>query len=266
MMWIFLVFAVAVLLAAVSIAAQHRDAGSGRFDVVSIKQAAFTGDERASTVARIGMCARDYVEMSQRSVRIPVTTVCGLIRLAYDANDYEVIGIPEALSKDDPASWFEVQATMEGKTTPTLDDVRPMLQAMLAERFHLRVHRESREMAVYALVVAKGGPKLTSCANPEASSGYSPGRLVSCKEPRLPMSRVAQMLTREARRLVVDRTGITEPPSFELHWRPADAPDGADSLPELFTAIQEQLGLKLEPTRASEDVLIVDHVEPPTSN
>ena len=74
--------------------AQHDHADNQRFEVVSVKQAALTDDERASTVSRIGMCARDYVELSDRNVRLPASTLCGLIRLAYDANDYEVVSRP----------------------------------------------------------------------------------------------------------------------------------------------------------------------------
>jgi uncharacterized protein (TIGR03435 family) len=210
------VFLLATLLVvAVQAQAQRDRVDTPRFDVVSIKQSALTADERASSMARVGMCPREAVEISSNAVLIPVATVCGLVRLAYDANEYEVIGIPGKFSTADPANWFEIRATLDRQTTPTIEDIRPMLQRMLAERFQLRVHRQPTEMGVYALVVAKGGPKLTPCTDPDAPSVYAPGHMQSCKPPRLPMARVAQMLTRETRRLVIDRTGIMEPPSFE---------------------------------------------------
>jgi uncharacterized protein (TIGR03435 family) len=150
------------------------------------------------------------VELSPGILRIPAATVCGIIRLAYDANDYEVTGIPDQFSENDPTNWFEIRATLDRTTTATLDEIRPMLRTMLAERFQLRAHRESREMGVYALVVAKGGPKLTPCSDP-----------------------------------VVDATGLSGQFDLDLEWpRPSDDTPVAAGI---FVAVEEQLGLKLTP-------------------
>jgi uncharacterized protein (TIGR03435 family) len=139
-----------------------------------------------------------------------------------------------------------------------------MRRGLLAERFRLRAHRESREMPIYMLVATSNGPRLTSCSNPKAGSGYAPGRIVSC-DPPLPMPRLLQFLSSETGRPVFDKTGLAAP-TFELRWLPAQAEPAADSPPGLFTAIQEQLGLKLEPERGFVDTVIVDAVAPPSPN
>jgi uncharacterized protein (TIGR03435 family) len=188
-----------------------------------------------------------------------------LIRAAYDVGDYQVVGIPAALAKGTVENVFAIDARVPGTATPSPEDTRLMLQAMLTERFRLRVHREPREMPVYALVAARGGPKLTPCSSADAGSFYRPGVLVSCTPP-MPIARIVQMLTRELRRPVANKTELSGPVAFELHWLPEGARLQPDSPPALFTAIQEQLGLRLQPERAPIDSIVVDHVEPPIAN
>jgi uncharacterized protein (TIGR03435 family) len=163
-----------------------------------------------------------------------------------------------------PSNHFELDVRLAGGDVPSMEETRAVLRALLAERFGLRVHREARDMPIYALVTAPNGPKVTSCSNPKAASSYSPGRIVSC-DPPLPMRRFLEFLSAETGRPVVDKTGLPVP-LFELRWLPARAEPTADSPPELFTAIQEQLGLKLEPQRGSVDTLIVDTIQAPSPN
>jgi uncharacterized protein (TIGR03435 family) len=163
----------------------------------------------------------------------------------------------------EPSEYFEIDA--RAGTTATIDEARAMLQSLLAERFRLRVHREPRETPVYVLTAAKGGPKKTACTNPEAPSVYTSGRLLSCR-PTLPMGRVAQLLGRETHRPVLVDTGLTGPDVFELYWLPEGAEPQPDSPPSLFTAIQEQLGLKLEARRGTVEAIVVDHAEGPSAN
>jgi uncharacterized protein (TIGR03435 family) len=188
-----------------------------------------------------------------------------LIRIAYDVADYQVVGTPAALTKGDASNFFEVDARTSDGTAPSIEDTRAMLRALLADRFLLRVHREARDARIYALTVAKGGPKMTSCSKPTAASVFSPGLLVSCTPP-MPTARIVQLLSREAGRPVVDKTGLTGTLTFELRWLPEGAPSQPDSPPTLFTAIEEQLGLKLEPQRGSIDAVIVDSAERPAPN
>jgi uncharacterized protein (TIGR03435 family) len=161
------------------------------------------------------------------------------------------------------SEYFEIDA--RAGTTPTIDEARVMLQSLLADRFRLRVHREPRDAPVYVLTVAKGGPKKTACTNPEAPSLYTPGRLLSCRPP-MPMARIAQFLSRETHRPVLVDAGLTGPDVFELYWLPDGAEPQADSPPSLFTAVQEQLGLKLEARRGTVEAIVVDHAEGPSPN
>jgi uncharacterized protein (TIGR03435 family) len=131
-----------------------------------------------------------------------------------------------------------------------------MLQAMLAERFKLAVHRGEREMPVYALVVAKGGPKLQAV---ERGNGGVTGGAGKLTAKSVPVSRLASFLAGPKLQLghpVVDRTGLSGTYSFTLEWTPDD----------LFAALQEQLGLKLEVSKSTVDVIIVDHAERPSEN
>jgi uncharacterized protein (TIGR03435 family) len=258
--------AAGMLLLAGPLSAQRGDpARPPRFDVVSIKQASIPADVLPRLLSLGGSCGLPAIERSGSLVTVPLGTVCGLIRVAYDVADYQVVGVPAELSRGEASNFLQIEARVEGGTTPSVADARLMLQTLLAERFGLRIHREPREIPVYALVAAKGGPRFTPCANPDAPSGYVAGRLVNCRPPLIPMARVAQMLVREAGRPVLDKTGLA-PAAFELHWLPEGAPAQPDSPPALFTAIQEQLGLRLEAQRSPVDSIIVDHVERPTSN
>jgi uncharacterized protein (TIGR03435 family) len=212
-----------------------------------------------------GECGLPGVDRSGNRIAIPAASLCGLIRIAYDVANYQVTGVPAVLAKGEASNLLEVQAVIEGGTDPTMDDVRLMLQTLLAERFRLRIHREPLDLPVYALTVLKGGPQWTACSNPEAPSTYTKGRLVSCNPP-MTLGRVAQMLTNEAGRPVIDNTGLTGNYSFELHWLPDGMPSEPTSPPTLFTAIQEQLRLKLEPQRGSVDGIVVDHAEAASSD
>ncbi len=174
--------------------------------------------------------------------------------------------------------------------------LRPMLQALLADRFHLTLHGQTKDLQVYELVVAEGGPKLK-----EASAGYmNPNGINGPEGPHPQMGRMmngpgeltdqgasmaplAEQLSWQLGRTVLDKTGLTGNYDFSLRWKPGESDGGmtklvggqpaADSTsssdssgPSLFTAIQEQLGLKLELQKAPMQVLVIDQVEKPTEN
>jgi uncharacterized protein (TIGR03435 family) len=246
-------------------AQQRNSAEPLSFEVASVKQAVIPDDVLPRLLSGGGMCGLPLVQRTGSRVLIPFSPSCGLIRVAYDVADYQVVGMPADLTKGDASNFFEVDARAAGKTTPSMDDARAMLRALLADRFLLKAHREPRDARIYALTVAKGGPKMTPCSNPNAASIFSPGLLLSCTPP-MPIARIAQLLSREAGRPVVDKTGLTGTLTFELRWLPEGAPSQLDSPPALFTAIQEQLGLKLEPQRGPIDTIVVDSVERPGPN
>ena len=253
-----------MLLIVAPLFAQPGGVRSPRFEVASIKEAAVPDELAGRILSFAGGCGLTQLNVAGSRVFVDAATTCSLIRLAYDVADHQVAGVPPELTKRDRANIFQVEARAETGAAPSLAEARLMLQTLLAERFLLRVHRAPREIPVYALVVAKGGPRFTPCSNPDAPSQYLPGHLRNCT-PVMPWSRVTQMLAREAGRPVLDRTGLPDS-SFEVRWLPDGTPPQPDSPPSLFTAIQEQLGLKLESTKAQSEVLVIDRVERPTQD
>jgi uncharacterized protein (TIGR03435 family) len=178
------------------------------------------------------------------------------------------------MTKQDESIFYELDARAESGATLTEDQARQMLPALLADRFHLKIHRESRELSVYALVVGKNGPKLSSdgrgiCGSRTSGFMTSVGagfRLFASCAPNTSLVQLAELLARETDRPVVDQTGLTGGYAFKLQWTEDTAPVQSDSAPSFFTAVQEQLGLRLDPQRAMTDVLVIDHADPPSPN
>jgi uncharacterized protein (TIGR03435 family) len=147
-----------------------------------------------------------------------------------------------------------------------------MLRELLADRFHLKLHRESKSMPVYNLVPAKNGPKLTAmeAGQPEPFELYSNFSMAPVGERTElrgygSLGQFADFLSRVAERPVIDRTGITG--AFELHLLCAiDGFPGYDTSPSVFEALPAQMGLKLEPATAAIDITVVDHAEKPAAN
>ena len=234
----------------------QRGDGSVRVEVASIKAVERDNPRRAP-------CLLPSFERTGTRIYTPFSQVCGLVRFAYDLADYQVVGIPNN-STVGPSHFFEVNVRVTGVDVASREEARLVVRELLTDRFKLRTHFESREMPIYVLGTTAGGPRMTSCSDPKAASGYMPGRIISC-EPPLPIPRLLQFLSTETGRPVFDKTGLAAR-TFELRWLPNQAKPEADSPPDLFTAIQEQLGLKLEPSRGPVDTLIVDAVEPPSLN
>ncbi len=203
-------------------------------------------------------------------------SVSDLVSWAYNVKPWQVAKGPEwtgaSLEKDrtilDDAKRFDIQAKAEGEAQHTVEEFRQMLQSLLAERFHLAVHRETRETPVYVLVIDKNGPKFRESA-PEAKgilrmSGR--GKIVASGGTMVQLTNWFSHAN-GVDRPVLDETGLTGRYDFSLEWANAAATDAADSTaPSIFTAVREQLGLKLEPRRAPVEVLVIDHVEMPGEN
>jgi uncharacterized protein (TIGR03435 family) len=216
-----------------------------------------------------------------------------VISKAYGVKSYQVSG----------PDWFESERFNIIATVPpgtTQEQFRLMLQNLLADRFKLALHKETREMSLYSLTVARNGPKLKKAAPdppPDENSpddrefrpgplkkdrdGYpvlGPGTTVAMVGDRARMANkghmqvMVDMLAGQTGRPVVDATGLTEEYEFSLYWIPR--PPGTDpSLaedpagPDLFAALQQQLGLRLEPKKGPIEVLVVDGAEKiPTAN
>ncbi|HWW97699.1 MAG TPA: TIGR03435 family protein [Edaphobacter sp.] len=138
-----------------------------------------------------------------------------------------------------------------------------MVQALLADRFQLKFHQETRTLPAYDLVLVKGGSKL----QPSKSNGKSIGTgRTHFNGEGLTMTLIAEELSLITGRVVVDKTNLADRYDLKLEWTADDAAATDNSAPSLFTAIQEQLGLKLEPAKEPVSVLVIDHVDLPTPN
>lgn len=181
-----------------------------------------------------------------------------LIGLAYGMDSNLISGKQNWLGSQS----YDVSAKPEGAQGLSYEQLRPMLQKLLAERFKLRVHREVKDSSGYALVVAKDGPKL------QATKGDPPRPMIlknGLRANNVSMETFASMLARPTGREVVDKTGLQGNFDFKLDYAPEGATDS--SLPSIFTALQEQLGLKLTPQKVPVETLVIDWVERvPTEN
>jgi uncharacterized protein (TIGR03435 family) len=257
----------AVTAVAVMTAAAQTPAQKPAFEVASIKEAVFPSDAYFAGWSAAAGCNPARLSISGNRVTVSKMSLCSLITGGYDIRDYLISGAPDWIMKADRSLYYEIQATAPDTVgTLTPERAREMLQTLLADRFQLKAHWEMKEVPVYALVVGKNGRrfKLSStgpCAqHPNAAVAFSMssgpggqrrggGSLASCKGATA-MQQLAQSLSRDTDRPIVDRTGIEGGQVFELDWA-GDGPNQSDA-PSLFTAVQEQLGLKLDATRAAE--------------
>jgi uncharacterized protein (TIGR03435 family) len=192
--------------------------------------------------------------------------LCDLITYAYDIKDYELFGEPHWAEID----RYDVSAKGADGTSLTRDTARPMMLALLTDRFHLKVHTEMKEMPVYELVVAKAGPKFKQ--SPPGTKKLlilkSKGKGVMMTVTSGDMAQLAGQFSKRNNvdRPVIDKTGLTETYDYQLEWGD-DTTAGADpGVESIFSAFPEQLGLRLLATKAPVQVLIVDHAEKPSEN
>jgi uncharacterized protein (TIGR03435 family) len=253
------------------------------FDVVSIKPN-HSGDARGGPRFTPGR-----FEMTN----ITVGTLLTVAYQRFPFDDVEVIGAPDWVGRD----RFDIIAQTAGTATPALtSELTDMIRTMLAQRFSLSTHWDKREREVYALVMARPGGALgpglkrtdAGCGEGMAAltgggpSSVRPGRGPSCTLGGGPGNLQGNAITvemfgrsigqRELHRRVIDRTGVTGNFDIDLRYRPdlGARPDGPPpappdpDAPSIFTAVEEQLGLKLISDRAAVDVLVIDRIEPPT--
>lgn len=197
-----------------------------------------------------------------------------LIALAYDLNPRTISGGPAWME----TQFFLIEAVTPGEVRPTRLEQMQMLRGLLVERFGLKFHREEKEFSIYELSVAKGGSKLKAAANPQAPPELIgvvyPGK-IEVPAKSVTMDDFVAMLQRATLdRPTVNKTGLTGKYDFNLVWAQdetqyggevAKAPDDAQS-PPLFTALQEQLGLKLEAKRGMVSAMVVDGAERPLAD
>jgi uncharacterized protein (TIGR03435 family) len=164
----------------------------------------------------------------------------------------------------------ELRYDIVAKMTPgtTREQALQMMQGLLAERFKLVLHREQRVLAYYSLTVAKGGPKMPEAKDAPANVPTGVQGQLRIISNRMPISTVVTLLSRYMRAFVVDQTGLAGDFEVKLVWTPDDRPIPDDQRgPSVFTAVEEQLGLKLVSRKGPMEVLVVDRAEKtPTEN
>jgi uncharacterized protein (TIGR03435 family) len=204
------------------------------------------------------------------------TPLSMLLTFAYGIHPKQVTGAPPWVDSEK----FDISAQPDGEGQPNEKQWRAMLQKLLADRFKLSFHRDKKELAVYAILVDKNGSKLTkNDTDPDGLPGLffrGLGVLPARNATMVDFAGLLQSTVLD--RPVIDQTGLTGRFDFTLTWTPDETqfgglgikvpppPDNAAAPPGLFTAVQEQLGLKLDSTKAPVDVLVVDRVEKPTEN
>lgn len=239
-----------------------------------------------------------YSQVSPGRLSLNYYSVPDLIALAYGVRVEQVVGSPFP-------DRYDIEATADGKTSANLL-TGPMLQRLLQDRFHLQLHRETRQLPVYELRIAKGGIKMPATqpgectrfdpgppAPPAPARGAPQPPIFFCGYPRtgargvnrtldgkgVTMDGLAETLSRSGLdRAVLDQTGLTGAFDVNLKWAvdpsiPGLQDDksnvpipGDDTAPVIFSAVQDQLGLRLNAGRGPVEVLVIDHVEKPASN
>jgi uncharacterized protein (TIGR03435 family) len=204
------------------------------------------------------------------------TTLDDLITFAYGVHVKQIVDGPAWFGSDK----YDLDGQPDGQGQPNEKQWKTMVQKLLADRFKLTFHRDKKELSAYVLVVGKNGPKLTkSQGEPNGLPGLmfrGPGIFNASNATMMNFAGILQAAVLD--RPVVDQTGLQGKYDFPVKWTPDESQfasfgqkipppsDNADAPPGLFTAIQEQLGLKLESTKAPVEVLVIDHVEKPSEN
>jgi uncharacterized protein (TIGR03435 family) len=270
--------------AAISALLPAQEVGKPQFEVASIKPN-HSGDMRVGIAMEPG---GRFV-----ATNVPVKM---LILMAYQLKDNQLSGLPGWADSD----RFDIIAKPESGSGIKSDDERAMMQALLAERFKLTFHKDTKELPIYALVVAKSGLKMEpSKGNPDFGDdtrtrsapepGRGPGRGRGGQGIRMMRGEInganvtvgmlADQLSRITGRSVIDKTGLVGSYDFALKYTPEGTmpagPKDADNhetapsdseRPSIFVAVQEQLGLKLESQKGPVDLYLIDHLEKPSEN
>jgi bla regulator protein BlaR1 len=232
------------------------------FEVASIKPSAPTGPMNR---VRVQIAPGGRLDASNITVKF-------LIQQAYNVKDFQISGGPGWINSE----RYDLVAKADGDVG-RMDQIRPLIQKLLADRFQLTIHRDTKELPIYALVVGKSGSKLKESAANGPGPQIRMGRGLIDGQG-MGMEMLANQLSNAIGRTVLDKTGLTGQYDIKLEFTPEDGPghgpgDGPEAAPppdaaapSVFTAVQEQLGLKLESSKGPVQIIIIDRVEKPTEN
>jgi uncharacterized protein (TIGR03435 family) len=228
-----------------------QSAAAPEFDVTSVKPSRSNGWQGIDTMPG--------------RIQANSITLTRAIREAYGVGPHQVIGGPDWMATD---RW-EIVARAD---RPVDDDdiLMQMLRELLADRFRLALHRETRMLPAYVLEVDKKGPHMQPAEAGDSDTEMHGGRggPTTLEARKTDMNRLAELLDWRMDRPVVNHTGLNGGFNFTLHWAPdnlRDADDEADDV-SIYTAVGEQLGLRLRTAKAPVEVLVIDHVERPSEN
>jgi uncharacterized protein (TIGR03435 family) len=185
-----------------------------------------------------------------------------LIQDAFGVREFQIAGAPRWTETE----GFDIAAITGTSSDLTDKELEPILRSLLTDRFQLRFHRETKELPAYSLIVARNGPKLRAHSGDavfDVSIRHQPGKLI-LSGTKMSMSRLTEVLSRRIEHIVLDRTGLSGEYDLKMEWAPDPSAESADA--SIFTALQEQLGLKLESTMALAEIVVIDGVERPSEN
>ena len=241
----------ALVLAGLRLNAQTPLSKLPNYDIVSIKP-----DKSGS--GHVGVHTRDSTYQAEN------VSLKALLLNAYNLKEGQLINLPAW----GESARFDINAKVLDPDLTVLNNLTQgqrgsMLQAMLADRFQLKGHTDTAILPVYELVVAKGGPRFKESAS---ADDKVIGHNTELTATGMPLAALADELSSELRRVVIDKTGLAAKYDITLKWSSDDAPTTDTSPPTLLTALQEQLGLKLVPAKAPVPTFVIDHVEMPSEN
>lgn len=220
---------------------------------------------------------RTYIIWRGADMQVVNFSLDDLVKFAYDVQDKQIVSAPGWMSSDK----FDIEAKPDIPGQPSGGQLKGMVQKLLADRFALKFHKGEKEMSAYVLVVGKDGPKMKqNTSNPNGLPGLFFGPIGTLHVMNATMHNFTNLMQSTVLdRPVVDKTGLKGRWDFTLKWTPDESQfagmgikipppsaDDANAAPPLFTAIQEQLDLKLEAQKTQVPVLVIDHVDHPSPN
>jgi uncharacterized protein (TIGR03435 family) len=228
------------------------------FEVATIKP---TPPDAQRSFISMGRGGSNLFSSSNHSVK-------QLIAFAYLLHSSQVIGGPAWAEND----RYDIMGKPDAPGLPNIAQFQGMVRRLLTDRFGLTFHRDKKNLAVYMMIIAKGGAKILKSENssmyPVFGTNGPPGALAIRNMSMTSFAEYVQ--SRFLDKPVMDQTGLDGRYDFQLHWQPGLAadvpPSDAEPLPDIFAAFQHQLGLQLQATRAAADTLVIDKVEEPGAN
>lgn len=220
------------------------------FDVASIRP-----NHSGSTDSNVDSTAGGRLTVTNETLR-------ELIKLAFSVKDYQIVGAPGWIDSE----RYDIAAKAASAVKLSLEDEKSLLRTLLSDRFSMKSHLETKDGVVYELQIGKGGSRLTrhddgTGTKARASCGHLVGG-------RVTTAVLATMLSRQLEHDVTDETGLPGKYDFQLDWTPdaGPCPGATADQPSIFTAVQQQLGLRLESAKGPVEILVIDHIQAPSEN